>query len=284
VLSRIAQNTKHTISTTIEVEGVPTNATGTPTVTVRSEDGTAIVTDGATTTDATGVYEYALTPTHTADLGLLTATWTATVDAVAQQFVTQHEVVGGHVVSVAEMRRHDPLDDTDAYPTADLLRARDLATYSLERACNRGFTRHAAREVVQPSGSSYLPLRGRLVQSVSAVTVGDTDLDADGLAAVFADRAGYLHRSTGWEGTSSITVTYEHGEQIAHPDVSRAICKIAAEVLFEDELGGEGSAIPDRATSLNTEAGTFSLVTAGVGAAAYDLPEVNRVVQDWRVP
>ena len=284
MLTRIAQNTKHTISTTIEVEGVATAPTGSPTVTVTDEAGTAIVTAGAATSGGVGVLQYALTPTNTATLGLLTATWTATVGGASQQFVTQHEVVGGHVVSVAEMRRHEPLDDTTTYPTADLLRARDLATYSLERACNRGFTRHAAREVVQPSGSSYLPLRGRLVQSVSAVTIGDTALDAVELAYVFADRAGYLHRSTGWNGTSDVTVTYEHGEQVAHPDVSRAICKIAAEVLFEDELGGEGSAIPDRATSLNTEAGTFSLVTAGVGMAAYDMPEVNRVVMDWRIP
>lgn len=282
MLTRIAQNSQHAITVDLEVDGVATAATGTVTVSVTKADGTVLASGNASTGTGTGNYKYTLTPTHTAELDFLEARWTATLAGAVQVVTTHHEIVGGHVVSVAEMRRHEPLDDEATYEAADLIRARDLATYALERACNRGFTTHYAREVVQPSSTSYLPLRGRLIRSVESVTIAGDALDADALAALTVDRAGYLVRSTPW--SSNATVEYTHGEQVAHPDVARAICLIAAEILFEDALNGDGSAIPDRATSISSEAGTFSLVTPGVGGAAFQIPEVNSVVEQWRIP
>lgn len=284
MLTRVAQNSQHTLAVDLEVDGEPTAATGDVSIEVLRADGTVLTSGTASARIDPGRYEFTLTPAQTADLDFLEARWTATLDGAEQIITTWAEVVGAHVVSIAEMRRHEPLDDDTTYTADALTRARDLATYALERACNRGFTTHYARETIQPSGTSYLPLRGRLVRSASSVTVGATALDADGLAAVFADRAGYLYRSSGWAYGSNVTVEYLHGEQVAHPEVARAICLIAAEILFEDALDGDGSAIPDRATSISSEAGTFSLVTPGVGSAAFSLPEVNAVVEQWRIP
>lgn len=284
MLTRIAQNTQHTLAIDLEVDGEPTAATGDVTIEVLRADGTELTSGTASPRVDPGRYEYTLTPAQTAELNFLEARWTATLDGAEQIFTTWHEIVGGHIVSIADMRRFEPLDDEATYQVEDLIRARDLASYALERACNRGFTTHYAREIVQPSTTSYLPLRGRVIRSAQSVTVGETALTDDEIASVFAHRAGYLYRSAAWRGSSNVTVEYLHGEQVADPNVARAICLIAAEILYADALDGEGSAIPDRATSISSEAGTFSLITPGVGSAAFGLPEVNAVVQRWRIP
>jgi hypothetical protein len=270
MLTRIAQHSTHTISATFD-------AAEPVTIEILKGDGTELVEAGTATT---GAYEYELTPAQTTDLDRLTARWT---DADGQIVTTYHDVVGAHLISLAALRKHEPLDDEATYPDEDLAEARDLASYALERACNRAFTRRYGRETVTAGGGRYLPLTARRVASVSAVFLGDEAVELDG--SIVADAAGYLDRPNGsWRSGARFTVEYIHGEEVADPRVSRAVALIAADILYSDALDGSGSGIPDRATSVNSDAGTFALVTAGVGGAAFQIPEVNSVVESYRIP
>ena len=282
-LRRIVKDQDATLSVLIENDdGERTGLT--VTVDVDRADGTSVV-DGANATEAgsTGVYEYALDATDNDQLDRLTITWN--VAASAESYITYADVVGSHYCSLAQMRKLEPLDDATSYEDPQLVEARDLASYALERACNRAFTARYGREQLVGDGLAYLRLNASRIRSIDAVSVGETALSAEEIALIYPDASGILQKRSGtWASNSLITVEYTYGDEVADPRVSRAVALIAREVLFEDALDGEGSGIPERATSINTEAGSFALVTAGVAQAAFDLPEVNAVVNDYRLP
>ncbi len=267
MLSRVARHSRHTISAPFD--GDPTGAVK---VTVTNADGDIIVAE-TTATDG----EYDLTPALTADLGRLTARWEDNGGSSGEQVTTVHDVVGFHLITLEELRRLDPLQDEDTYSDDDLRRARDAASYALERACNRAFTSQRRTEVVYGQGTRFLRLSAANISELSSVG----DLDLEGISA----DGGFVERMSGlWSRGTAYEVSYLTGESAVDPRVSRAVGLIAADLLFEDALEGAGSAISPRATSQSTEDGTFSLVTAGVGANAFSLPEVNAVVQEWRLP
>lgn len=264
MLSRVARHSTQTITAPFDEEpGVDV------TVGIVSSDGDTVVAPGTATDD--GAFE--LTPAHTTNLDRLTATWTAGTEKVT----SVHDVVGFHLITLEELRRLDPLQDEDTYSDDDLRRARDAASYALERACNRAFTSQRRTEVVYGQGTRFLRLSAANISELSSVG----DLDLEGISA----DGGFVERMSGlWSRGTAYEVSYLTGESAVDPRVSRAVGLIAADLLFEDALEGAGSAISPRATSQSTEDGTFSLVTAGVGANAFSLPEVNAVVQEWRLP
>jgi hypothetical protein len=134
-VDRVLRNTAANIQATFALDGVPTDAVGTVTVTVTRADGTVIVNAQAADKPAgtTGVYQYPLTPTHTALLDTLTATWTGTISGVAQTVQTVVEVAGGFAFSVAQARSVRPLDNATTYTTARIVEMRTLVEDALER-------------------------------------------------------------------------------------------------------------------------------------------------------
>lgn len=267
MLSRIARNSRHTISAPFD--GDPS---GVVKVTVKASDGSTVVAE----TTATGA-EYDLTPTQTASLDRLTATWEDSGGTDGEQVTTTHDVVGFHLITLEELRRLDPLADEDTYDDDALRRGRDLASYALERACNRAFAPQRRTEAIYGEGSRFLRLTAPSVSELVSID----DLDLTGISA----EGGFVERIGGsWARGTAYAVTYVTGAEAVDPRVSRAVGLIAADVLYEDAPDGQGSALNPRATSQSTEDGTFSLVTAGVGANAFSLPEVNAVVQEWRLP
>lgn len=268
MLSRVARHSTQTITAPFDEEpGVDV------TVGIVSSDGDTVVAPGTATDD--GAFE--LTPAHTTNLDRLTATWTAGTEKVT----SVHDVVGFHLITLERLRQFDPLDNTDRFTYDDLRLGRDIATYAIERACNRAFAPQLRRETVTGRGDHFLPVTAAGRIQLQSLNDGSGPLDLSTFA--LDTSGGFIERLTGSWGPGLYDVAYVHGEEAVDPRVSRAVGLVAADLLYNDALEG-ASALNPRATSQTTEDGTFSLVTAGVGSNAFSLPEVNAVVQEWRLP
>lgn len=286
MLTRIARHSRSDLRITIyDSSGNPVAGLA-PTIGITAGDGSVLVAAG-TATDVvageTGVYAYTLLPAKTALIDRITATWKYTISAVEQTITTYHDIVGAHYFALAELRELEPIDSTTTYTAAQLAEARDLASYALEDACNDWtWTERFRSHRFDGDGTRTVVLPYVGIRSIRSATIDGTAVDTTTLQL---RPGGMLRRESAvWTREDEVVVNFTHyGVVSPDPDVSRAARLIAREVLFADALDGAGSGIPDRATSINSESGTFSLVTAGIGGAAFDLPELNAIVDRYRV-
>lgn len=276
---RLAKDRSATLNVVLSTGDDPLDADALPLVTVRRADGTVLKNGVATDAAGVGSYDFALTAAELNTLGELEATWSAVfAGGPAQLFRSYYEVVGGHLVSLASLRKTDPLDDEVKYTLADLVDARDAATYALEDACNTAFARRRIVETLQgPFGKFVALYRSRDVQLVSGSWGTDpiTALDAYTLGTMAPQPGGLVAVPT---IVSPLSLVYEHGWQAAPQRVARAIRLLAAE-WAQENIGD--SALSSRTMMSTTEAGTFRYVTAGEFGRGFDLPEVNAVVQAY---
>lgn len=276
---RILRNTAATLSVTFAVDGVGTDPSpDSATVTVTREDGTAVVTDAATTPGPAGLFTYNLVATHSANLDLLTARWTATLQGQVQTLESYVEVVGGFVCSLAEIDRVlNRGGDASSYSVEDKQWARDVATDAFEAEVGQAFTPRYKRLTFDGSGSYDLVGPWPLL-AVSSGTVDDTALTADELADINIGSDGVLYRDTRWgTGRQSIALKVEHGHRYPPAYVSRAVALIAASVLKDGPYDDRGYGVTDDGQSVR-------LLTAGVQGAAFSIPDVQAAVRRCRVP
>lgn len=251
---------------------------GWPKVTItRDSDGTAIITDAATIAETgTGAYSYTLTPAQIPDVEKLTATWSATIGtATGHSFVTEVEVVGGYLCTL------EAIDTATAVATTtDTLRdARRWAETVIEDACGVAFRPRYARETLDGPGGTDLLLSRRRPLALRSVTIGGTALTSTELAAIEMTRGGKLYRSAGWgTGREGIDVVYEHGYKTPPARISRACVRLARSYLSEAP-----SDYDERATRVDTDAASYSLITAGVRGAHTSIPEVNQAINEYSV-
>lgn len=274
-MDRVLRGAAETISATwYDADGVIANP-GTVTLGIEREDGTVLVAAGAASV-GTGAAKrtFALTPTHTASLDLLKVTWTG---STLGSLVTYVEVVGGFLCSITEMRKLSSLDDDTKYPIADLVVARTLAETALEDACGVAFVPRYRRDMIDHRpGSRLLLLKRPRPTAVRSITRDGIAFSDAQLANIKLRPTGSLYSMTGWPIAyrSYYEVAYEHGYPYPPPRVAQAARMLAKRWLIE-------SPYDDRATSMTTEDGTFSLVTPGMRGAMFDLPEVNVVVAEY---
>src|SRR4029077_833507 len=117
----------------LTIGGEPIQADEPPKVTVIRDNGEALIAEG-TATGTGGEYALVLTPTQTAALDILTATWKAKVGGGEQTFTTQHEIVGDSLAGIAAIRLALPKGSTAT--VEGIIGARTLAEQWLEDACN----------------------------------------------------------------------------------------------------------------------------------------------------
>ena len=270
-MQRVLINTPVSLSVAVDVDGVATNPSpDSATVTVRRDDGTAIVTAVPATDSGTGSFGYVLTAAQNPQLDVLTATWTTSLGI----FETTTEVVGGFLFTIAQARALKPLDDTVKYSAQAIIDARTLAETALEDACGVAFVPRYKRETVSGSGSRELLLTQPRVTAIRSVSLDDA---AQTAADYVPSGPGVLYTANGWtRGFGNYEVVYEHGWPEAPPRVSEAARALAKHYLVDKPVS-------DRATSMTTDDGTTQfLVTAGVRQAAFSLPECNAVVDQYR--
>jgi hypothetical protein len=275
-MDRVLRNTAANIQATFALDGVPTDAVGTVTVTVTRADGTVIVNAQAADKPAgtTGVYQYPLTPTHTALLDTLTATWTGTISGVAQTVQTVVEVAGGFAFSVAQARSVRPLDNATTYTTARIVEMRTLVEDALERELGYALVPRYSLDWLDyfAGGSAWgeIPLR--------PYTTAVRTLTIDGVAAtgMTLRRPGTvtptLRYTTGFARWSDALVGIEHGQPVTEAEATQAALTLAKTWLVSGP-------VDDRTTALATEDGTFTLSTPGRGGSIFGVPQVDSFVQ-----
>jgi hypothetical protein len=269
-----------------DADGEPADG-GTVTVGVVDAAGTTVVAAGtATVGTGTEPRTYALASAATDALALLTATWTSSTHGVR---TTLLEIVGGYWFTTAQARARDrKLADAAKYPPGLMLAVRAEVEREFESVTNQAWVPRYRRASVDGTGTCELvapdvELRSvRSVRRYEADGVTYTAFTAAELAALEVTRWGTIIRRDGtWFTRGARHVfEYEHGHDAPPPDL-----RDAAITRLRHRMNAHSSGIPDRATSMQTEAGqTFSLATPGLRGFITGIPDVDVVLDRYRFP
>lgn len=276
-------DTPATIEARFYADGVLTNDNPV-TIGITKADGTALVASGtATTNPSTGVYRYPLTSTHTAELNLLTATWTG----ASQLQVTKVEIVGDHLFNLVDLRALRVAGSTPFSTSASplfsdtqIMEAR-AATLDEFRAI-LGFhpVPRFCRETKDGDGrpSVILTDPGLKASKLLSVTV-------DGAVRSLADYTlkppGILLATSGYrasgnfpDGIANVTVEYVSGWSRIEGEGSHAAMTWAAKYLQPSGFSN--------ATTVTTPDGmSYSYVPSEVGRGGYRRHTGIRDLDEW---
>jgi hypothetical protein len=214
----------------------------------------------------------------TAELGVVTATWTSSALGVA---TTTFEVVGDVLFTIAEARAFDggALSSATRYPTEVIEQARARITDWFQELCGVSFIPRGITTVLDGSGRDTLllsDLRILRVRSVetraggtwTALSPEDLDDVQPGWGQLIRDVRGI------WpSGRRNVRVRYEHGQ------IRRAALLTVRHDLVSTDLSA-------RATQIVHQTGTEYLWTPGLRGSSVSLPEVHAILEkyDERVP
>lgn len=259
-------------------DGEPADPGAAVTVTVAASDGTVIAADAATS--GTGTTERTYTLAARTRVDWLTATWKVAAVAVAS---TEVEIVGGYWFDVAAaVDADDKLADRAKYPTARLLAVRRDVEAEFEEHTGVAWVPRFASSTIAGTGTCTLILPHVALRTIRAVTAIDADgtetvFTVDELGDVTAETWGVLRSPSAWTAWR-YRVDYEHGH-----DAPPADLRTAAITRLRHRLNMARSGIPDRATSMSTEAGqTYALATPGLRGFVTGIPDVDVVLDRYR--
>lgn len=265
----------------IDADGSAAAPAGTVTVGVTKADGTEVLPGTATSGAGSSPRTVALTAAHTAELNLLTATWTDGGDLSAH--TTLVELVGGYYFSVAEARASDStLADTAKYPDAAILVARREVEDDFEQICDVAFVPRYRRERLDGTGCGELLLPTPHVRRVVSIREYSSPTtyqswSAGELAGIQAHPTGRLvssQRHFAW-GDRNLVIEWEHGH-----DRPPGRVKTAGMRYLRYRLNESLSAIPDRATGFTvTDGGTYRLDTASRWKVG--VPDIDAELERW---
>lgn len=279
-MDRVLRDTKSEIRVTVTSNGLATDADSTPTVTItRDSTGAAVVTDAATTkpTETTGVYAYSLTPSQIPDVERLRAVWRATIGGQAgQEFRTEVDVVGGFLCTLDAIKAELP-SSLPAPSNTELAEARRWAEDKIERGCGVSFRPRYASETRNGNDRTDIQLDHPRPLALIAATLDGTSVLAD---VKLEEPEGIAYLENKWtKGRRNVRLVYEHGYESPPEAITHAAIRLARYRLIDDP-----SNFDERATRIDTEDASYSLVTAGVRGALTPLPDVNQTIEDYREP
>lgn len=241
----------------LDADGAAVDAAGTMTVGVTAADGTVVLAAGTTTVHGvTGAYSVALTGAETAQLGVLTATWSDSAAAAAAAARTSsHEVVGGFMFSIAQVREFEPgLEDAADFPAGVIVDRRLEVEDEAEWICDIAFVPRYRRLTLDGGGDKSIVAGVRAIRRVrsvrtysSAGSSSYTAMSAGQLAGLVVTVDGLIRRTDGGlfeVGHGNIVIEVEHGLDEPPGDL-----RVAALVRMADRLQRPDSGIPTRARS-----------------------------------
>lgn len=255
---------------TLAIDGADTDPTpDAATVTVTRADGSTIASAAAAVPEGTGGFAYTLTPAQMAQLGVLTAAWTVTIDGQAQTLRTAAEVVGAHYFTIGELRgRYRELTEAK-YDAARVAAARDLACAALEDACGVSFVPRGTTEARRPSRS-----RVRISERAPRALLAAKDADGATIDLAGHDIIGGRWIRHGWP-SGFVTITYEHGLDRPPPRVAQAAMILTRDWLVQGPISDRATQYvvgdPDSVAVVNQ-------VTPGIRGSVFGIPEVDAVV------
>lgn len=255
---------------------------GTVTVGVVNSAGTTIISSGtATTGTGNAARSVALTAAQTAQVDILTATWTSSGVTVA---VTEHDIVGGFLFAVSDARGVEKAaSDPSRDPLAAARAARDYVEWFIEDVCQQAFVPrfHVQRDWRHSASTrhelAYPNLRAvRWAKTwVRGTATSLTDAEC---AAMPANRFGYAERpSTWWPLLQEVEIGYEHGMVAPPADLRREAIK-----LWRVALNDARTAVPDRASAYTDPSGTsFQLARVGTERRPTGIDSVDEVLRRY---
>jgi hypothetical protein len=255
-IDRIVQGRRSEISAVfVDETGAAVDPPADTHVTVVRFDGTVLVNDQAAA-DAT----FVLDASQTADLDLLTATWTGTVGSDQQVMTTQVEIAGGVLFEVA-----DAMGALAGQSAAVIAQVRTQAERDLERACGAVFVPRFIFETRRLASVDLLRLGFPDFRQLRSLSIDGVAQDLSTIT--FDGRA--LHFTADVDGV--VVVAFEAGLDQPPGGADKAALMLANRYFAQ-------SPIDPRATQLRTDAGTLELSLAAQDAP-FGIPEVDAFVR-----
>ncbi len=171
------------------------------------------------------------------------------------------------LATIAQVRAAVP---DSAATDADVTAAITLASELLQRACGVAFEPIAATETISGRLSTFLGVGKARPISASSLTIDGT---VTSVGSLYAASGGFYLEDGFTTGFRNVVITYTHGYSTCPALVNRAVTRAAADYLTDDP-----SNFWERASTVNTDEGTYSLATPGVGGVFTSIPEVNAVI------
>ena len=259
----LLRDAAETISISVYIGETLTNATGNVTIGIVDATGATVVAAGtATSTSATGVYEY--TVPAQSNLKELTATWSGTWSGAASLLTTQHEVVGGFYTTPAEIRAMNMIEGESAtYTLSDLVNSISYATEVIDSYVGVPFVYRYHRDVLDGTNHQDLKLTKMFPQVILAGSIGGTALTATQISNLNKYKSGVIRlKDDVWAFNNpggQIKIDYEYGSsKTPPPDISWCARTVARFWLLE-----MNSRIPDQATSISSEFGNIQISQPG---------------------
>lgn len=211
-------------------------------------------------------------PVEDMPLGIYEVRFTGTIDDAPQEWRIPFEIVGDHIVTLAEIRAFDngAFADSEEFTDDRLRDARLWAEQRIEheRAAGVAFVPRGTKDVLWADGEAELWLTWPRVRAIRSLTIDDVDIDPDTVQA----RNMSIRRTLGFTGR--VEVVYEHGYD--HP--SQPVKEVALLAAKEYLIRNLGS----RATTESTDVGFYRLSIAGEGGRT-GIPEVDALIADERM-
>jgi len=272
-VQRVLRDTRAQPAVTFYVGTTPTDADASVTVDIFRADGTIFATDAATTGPSpTGTYTYTLATQSVLERFQLV--WEGTFGGVVQRQTSYVEVVGGYVVSLADLQAESGLSTKTP---AELAEARQWFEDRAEDFCGVAFVPRYAREVLDGPGSRRLDLLHARPRSIISAKFDGVAQDTTTWDLY---EAGYIVAPSSFPyGFRNLEIIYEHGYDSAPSDIRDAALTAIRSNVLADTSGGGG--IPAGVTSLITDAGT--MVFGGRLTKPFGIRAVDDVLLDRRV-
>ena len=186
------------------------------------------------------------------------------------------EIVGGHYVPLASVRNLPGLASTTNYPTAKLEDARSWFEDLAEAHCGMAFVPRYGRETLDGDGTDTLYLSKRRIRSLRSIKIAGVTISLTGVTLKSATGRVTLPSGTFTSGDDNVEVVYEHGYAEPPP----ALAEVAL-VAIAEKLMGDRSGVPDRALTMTTEVGSYTLSLAGENRPT-GIPQVDAVLNKLR--
>ena len=271
---RVLRNTRRMLRQVFLVGTTPTDAIGSVLVDVIRADGSVLEDDAVATKPATGTYEYDLDPQP--DLDRLRLLWRGTFSGAEQTRGTYCDIADAFWVSLADIRAVPSLTNETSYPNEKLAEARIWFEDKAELFIGRAYVPRFGHEVIDGSGSDTIFLDHLNIRTLLYVKVGG--VAQSGMDDWDLYRSGKVVRSSGIfaSGSLNVEVGFEYG--LDEPD---ADLRQAALTAIRARLLGDRSGIPERAVTMTTDVGGFTLTLAGKDRPT-GIPDVDAVLLDRR--
>lgn len=272
-----------TLTRSVFVDEILTDASAGMLVTVRRLDGTIVAGPTAASHLSTGRYSYDLP--GQANLDHLDVSWVGSVGGGTVTLTDRVEIVGGFFFGLAEARASDSsLADVSRYPTPMIANVRTQVEMECERICGWAFVPRFERRTFPGTGSNRIFLPVAKLRALRGITIhqwpGAPEVVAS-MANISVDPGGEIVRHDGGifpYGYSNIVLEYEHGHDFPPEDLKEKAMYRLRSLLNLTRIG-----VPDRVSSYSTPDGaTYRVTLPSRGKTG--IPEVDAVYCRYEAP